>query len=238
MTDERELDETVGGESDEHATDGSVAQAPAWARWLIFAGSALILLLVGATIGLLIGRSEVAGLAEQPNAVDIGFSQDMQVHHQQAVTMGNWARDHSKDPEIRQLGFDISSTQLQQVGDMEGWLLLWDQPLDAAGEYMTWMPSEHHGGGGHSGDAPMPGMATTAELKKLRSLSGKELDVFFLQLMLRHHEGGAPMAEYAAKHAGAGVVRNLAQKMVDSQGAEMITMRDLLHERGAKPLPF
>ena len=74
-------------------------------------------------------------------------------------------------------------------------------------------------------------------INRLRKLSGLELDVLFLQLMLRHHEGGKEMAEYAAKHASEGYVRNLAQKIVDSQQAESDLMRQLLAQRGAKPLP-
>lgn len=214
---------------------------PAWARVVIFAGSALVLLLIGATVGLLIARSELVDTAagQLPGPVDIGFAQDMTVHHNQAVTMGNWARDHSEDPEVRQLGFDIASTQLQQSGQMQGWLTLWNEPSQAIGEYMTWMPEEHHAAfkGGSDG-AQMPGMATSAELKKLRSLQGERLDAYFLRLMLRHHQGGAPMAQYAAKHALLPATRTLAQSMVDSQGAEMDTMRHMLRERGAQPLPF
>jgi uncharacterized protein (DUF305 family) len=80
-------------------------------------------------------------------------------------------------------------------------------------------------------------MATTQELNKLRKLSGEELDVYFLQLMLRHHQGGLEMAEYAAEHASKGYVRNLADKIVKSQESESKQMKDLLAGRGAKPLP-
>ena len=38
--------------------------------------------------------------------------------------------------------------------------------------------------------------------------------MLFLQLMLRHHQGGAPMAGYAAQHAETPQVRNLAEKML------------------------
>lgn len=222
---------------------GRLADAPGWARGVIFGAAALALLLVGATIGVLIGRESAAtGREPVPSGVDIGFSQDMSVHHLQAVTMGNWVRDHSNDPAVRQLGFDIASTQQGQVGQMEGWLTLWDAPLQATGDYMTWMPQGHHHGGtpmsAPTSGAPMPGMATTEELKKLRSLSGKQLDVYFLQLMLRHHMGGVAMAEYGAENAEVAAVRRLAQSMIESQGAEMDMMKEMLAERGAKPLPF
>lgn len=229
-------------EAETRSGDGALTGSPDWARWVVFGAAGLALLLVGATLGLLIGRTGApAGAAQAPSEVDVGFSQDMSVHHLQAVTMGNWVRDHSTDPAVRQLGFDIASTQLGQVGQLEGWLTLWEKPQQALGEYMTWMPEGHDHGGvpmsAPANGAPMPGMANSAELKKLRSLSGKRLDVYFLQLMLRHHLGGVPMAEYAAEHASIPAVRRLAQSMLESQGAEMETMKRMLADREAKPLP-
>jgi len=88
-----------------------------------------------------------------------------------------------------------------------------------------------------SGAGAMPGMATSEELTKLRSLTGTEFDIYFLQLMLRHHIGGAPMAEYAAGHAGQNVVRVLADNMLKSQSSEVDYMKQLLAQRGAQPLP-
>lgn len=233
------------------ADDAEAASPGRWPRVLVVAASALALLLVGAAAGMLITNT-VVGPASQPaeDSVDVGFSQDMAVHHLQAVTMANVARENSHDPAVRNLAFDIASTQLGQVGRMKGWLTLWGQPEQSvSGTYMGWMPgsgSGHgNGHGGHgmssgarpSGDAPMPGMASSAELAKLRSLSGKQLDVYFLQLMLRHHQGGVPMAEYAYEHAGVEAVRALARSMLLSQGNEIDLMTSMLAERGATPLP-
>ena len=83
----------------------------------------------------------------------------------------------------------------------------------------------------------MPGMATDSEMARLKALRGTESDVYFLQLMVRHHQGGAPMMEYAAGHATNPVVRNFARKMADSQSAEIAVMTQMLRERGAEPLP-
>jgi uncharacterized protein (DUF305 family) len=80
-------------------------------------------------------------------------------------------------------------------------------------------------------------MATTAELTKLKSLSGKALDVYFLQLMIRHHKGGLEMAEYGAAHAEVPAVRALARAIAQSQTAESDLMKGMLEERGAQPLP-
>ncbi|MER7116358.1 DUF305 domain-containing protein [Saccharomonospora azurea] len=221
---------------------------PTWSRVVVFGAAALAALLIGATIGLAIGQSRSGDdtpPTPQAGSVEVGFAHDMSRHHLQAVTMANWARDHSDDPEIRQLAFDIASVQLEQVGRMKGWLMLWGQPEEPLGEPMKWMsgPQGHghaHGSPGSTttDDGRMPGMASEEELATMRSLSGEELDVYFLQLMLRHHEGGVDMAQYGHDYSSVQSVKTLAKSMLVSQGAEMDTMRGMLAERGAEPLPF
>lgn len=235
---------TAGGDLAEDVTEEQAPRpTPPWARALVFTAAALALLLIGATVGLLIGRAEepAPDTGTVPSAVDIGFSQDMSVHHRQAVEMGDIARLRGASQEVRVLGFDISSTQNGQMGRMQGWLTLWDAPAQAPGELMTWMDSghEHQMPMAPSADTgvPMPGMATEAEMSQLRKLSGRKFDVYFLQLMLRHHQGGSAMAEYTAEHARIPAVKALAQSIVDSQGAEMKTMRAILEQFGGKPLP-
>ncbi len=91
---------------------------------------------------------------------------------------------------------------------------------------------------GSAGMTMMPGMASSEDLANLRAATGVEQDVLFLQLMLRHHEGGLPMMEYGAQYASESVVRGLAQKMVDTQTSESQLMTSMLAERGAEPLPM
>lgn len=226
--------------------DESTAR-PTWPKILIFGAGTLAVLLLGATIGMLLTQARDGApedVVPSSESIDVGFAQDMSVHHLQAVTMANIARDRSRDSRVRSFAFDVASTQLEQVGRMKGWLMLWDQPEQAVGDYMTWMPeASGHGHGASAdaasaGDAPMPGMATTAELAKLRSLSGRPFDVYFLQLMLRHHQGGVEMAEFAKRRGSLHAVRTLAASMLASQGPEMTLMRQYLAERNAEPLPF
>jgi uncharacterized protein (DUF305 family) len=223
----------------EHVQDDRPTGGPTLARTVVITAAVLAVLLLGAAVGLLIKLPGSTNSAvPSRDSVDVGFSQDMAMHHLQGVQMANIARDKSTSPEIRQLAFDIESTQLEQIGRMKGWLFLWGQPEQSVdGNHMKWMESSAHSHSEAAGEAEMPGMASSAELAKLRSLSGNELDVYFLQLMMRHHVGGAPMAEYAAKHAGENVVRVLAEGMLKSQTAEVEYMRDLLTQRGGVPLP-
>ncbi|OEJ98251.1 DUF305 domain-containing protein [Streptomyces thermolilacinus] len=100
-----------------------------------------------------------------------------------------------------------------------------------------------HGGGGSGGSggqvadggALMPGMATKAELERLRSADGVAAEVLYLQLMIDHHKGGVDMAQGCADACRVDVQRNLAQGMVDAQQSEINLMTDLLAKRGAKP---
>jgi len=213
------------------------------ARTLVIGAAVLAVLLLGAAVGLLVKiPGSTTSSAPASGSVDVGFCQDMAMHHLQGNQMANNARDRSTDPEIRQLAFDIASTQLEQVGRMKGWLMLWNEhEQNMSGVYMAWMNDAGIHGHGATTATPgkplMPGMATTEELTKLRQLSGRDFDVFFLQLMLRHHTGGAPMADYASTRAGQSVVRVLADNMLKSQTSETELMKDYLAKRGAAPLP-
>jgi uncharacterized protein (DUF305 family) len=191
----------------------------------------LVLLGGGLAVALGLGRTD----GPTADSVDAGFSRDMARHHLQAVEMANLALTRSEDRAVTGLAFDISATQTNQAGRMQGWLSLWGVPL-TGGDPMAWM-----GDGGHDMGmdmaTPMPGMATEEELAGLRELSGTAFDVEFLRLMIRHHQGGEEMAEYAAEHAGTAVVRDLAGTILESQSAETTLMTDMLTARGGSPLP-
>ncbi|MCZ2829595.1 DUF305 domain-containing protein [Modestobacter sp. VKM Ac-2986] len=192
-----------------------------------------------------IGRSDTPAA----DSVDAGFSRDMSRHHLQAVEMANLALTNSADDEVRRLAFDISATQTNQAGRMQGWLALWGLPATSS-EVMGWMDdgamAGHDMGGmsGHGVDpaaaadgAVMPGMATETELTELRGLSGQAFDVLFLQLMTRHHQGGLEMAQYGEDHASEPAVASLARSIAQSQTAETTTMEQMLRARGGAPLP-
>ncbi|MGQ0574379.1 MAG: DUF305 domain-containing protein [Pseudonocardia sp.] len=219
----------------------STERAPrAWHTAAVAIGGALAVFLLGAAAGVLIGLPGGATSTPDAASVDVWFSQDMTVHHEQAVEMAAWARGHSSDPMIRTLAYDIESTQTAEIGRMQGWLTLWDAPQLAVGPHMVWMAGPSHDHGGPSlppgGVATMPGMATPEELRALRATTGPELDVLFLQMLLRHHEGGAAMLEYGAQNASVPAVRHLAGQMATAQAGESAYLRTLLAERGATPL--
>jgi uncharacterized protein (DUF305 family) len=80
------------------------------------------------------------------------------------------------------------------------------------------------------------GMATRAEINELETLSVDEAEVKFLQLMIRHHQGGVVMAESLLGQSQRSEVRTLATSIVNGQNSEIEYMTRLLEERGAEPL--
>jgi uncharacterized protein (DUF305 family) len=214
----------------------SVAGGPL--RKLLIAVLCLATLTLAGSAGYVAGHRSGSAMPDA-SSVDAGFAWDMAVHHRQAVTMAGYVRDHSTDGLVRTLAYDIETSQFNQVGQMQGWLDTWGLPPENPGTQMSWMSGGHDmssmssmGSGGL-----MPGMATQAEVDRLQTMTGKAMDVFFLQLMLRHHQGGLPMAQYGAAHASESYVRNAAQKMATGQSAEIVLMEKMLRERGASPLP-
>ncbi|AOW93036.1 DUF305 domain-containing protein [Rhodococcus sp. WMMA185] len=204
-------------------------------------------LVIGFAVGFLVRPSAEDDTAvPEAGSVDVGFAQDMSEHHSQAVEMSAIALADVNDPAVRSLAYDILTTQQNQLGQMQAWLDLWGQPLLPSGGYMGWMQPQQSDGHGQDSDeamhmgpmAKMPGMATSEDMTALRQATGPAADVLFLQLMLRHHEGGLPMMEYAAEHAAERVTRDLAQKMVDTQESESTLITNMLAERGSSPLPM
>ncbi|MEO3781940.1 DUF305 domain-containing protein [Actinocorallia sp. B10E7] len=204
--------------------------------------SAVGFMVIGAVATLLLsglGSSPGAARVSPAGAVDIGFSQDMVVHHQQAVTMAQTVRGRV-GPSVSQVAGTIELGQLKEIGLLQGWLALWDAPQVSSGPPMAWMAPGSHDHASTSADADhvMPGMASLDELDRLGEAEGEDLEVWFLQLMIRHHQGGVAMATAAARRATVPQVRDLAVLMATEQRKETALMTGLLDALGHRPLPL
>ncbi|MFG3167140.1 DUF305 domain-containing protein [Streptomyces sp. NPDC048200] len=202
------------------------------AGW-VAGGTAAVLVAAGAITYAVADGDDSGMRAPAADSADAGFARDMAVHHQQAVEMSYIVRDRTKNTEVRRLAYDIAQTQANQRGMLLGWLDLWELPKVSADPPMTWMGMGDMASG--KDGSLMPGMATNTEMKRLGTLDGKQAEVFYLQLMTDHHQGGIHMAEGCVEKCTVGVEKRLAQGMVASQQSELDLMADLLHQRGAKP---
>ncbi|WP_219462453.1 DUF305 domain-containing protein [Nonomuraea rhizosphaerae] len=207
-----------------------------------------VLVVVAAALFLVFGRSGTPGDA----SAEAGFARDMATHHAQAVDMSFTIRDKTQSKDIRNLAYDIITTQSTQRGMFLGWLQQWGLPQTGDRQPMAWMAGHGHGGAGQAagqttgqptGQAgvqaggTMPGMASQAELTKLGDARGAAAEVLFLQLMIRHHEGGVQMAQGLLRLSRRDEVTGMAQKIVNGQSGEIKLMTEMLRQRGAQPYP-
>ncbi|MET8870064.1 DUF305 domain-containing protein [Nonomuraea sp. NPDC004580] len=192
-------------------------------------------LVLAAAAFLLFGRSGTPG----DTSPEAGFARDMAAHHAQAVDMAFTIRDKGPAKEISSLAFDIINTQANQRGMFLGWLQQWGLSQATDQRPMAWMSGHGHNAAAAPGlqGGLMPGMASTQELTRLKQAQGQQAEVLFLQLMIRHHEGGVQMAEGLRQLSTRSEVVGMAQKIIDGQTGEIKLMTDLLAKRGAQPLP-
>ena len=81
----------------------------------------------------------------------------------------------------------------------------------------------------------MHGMASEEELRRLRASQGQDAEILFLQLMIRHHEGGVLMARAAKSLSRRADVVQMATSIDEGQRVEIATMTEMLAKRGARP---
>jgi uncharacterized protein (DUF305 family) len=186
---------------------------------------------LGATVAVLLAVRSAAPREDSPEA---GFARDMATHHAQAVEMSFDIRDKSSDEVLRTLAYDIIVTQSAQRGVFMGWLQAWGLRQASAGARMAWMPGHPHGMS-TDGGALMHGMASDAEMKRLQAATGSEAEILFLQLMIRHHEGGVIMARALTAVSDRAEVVAAAKHIEDGQRAEIAQMTAMLAARHAQP---
>lgn len=179
----------------------------------------------------------------KPGVVDIGFAQHMSQHHDQAIFLATLFL-HGHESGLSGFAEAVRQNQLLELGQMRGWLSLWDQALAPSGRSMDWMLA-----GQSPPDAKlkaylvacensasgMPGLATGAQIEQLDRAHAEARDRLFLKLMMAHHEGGLPMLEFAAREARLTPVRQLAQRMLMAQTRETVQMQLALAQLSANP---
>ena len=177
QADDAQIDDAQNDSAQNDAAETGPRSRP---RALLIGLAVTALVLSGVLIGVLLTPDSARVAVPASNSVDVGFAQDMSVHHNQAIEMSAMALGRSTDPVIRTLAFDVLTSQQSQVGTMQGWLTLWDRPYLPDGPTMTWMTGASSTGGhpmdmsasaNDSGQdaTSMPGMASTAELTALRA---------------------------------------------------------------------
>jgi uncharacterized protein (DUF305 family) len=203
----------------------SLAAAPRWVRLVIGALTAVLLFAAGFSGRYLFVQ---VSLPEDTSA-EAGFARDMSTHHAQAVEMAMIIYAKTTRQEIRNIAYDVTTSQSMELGIMQTWLADWRLSATSSEPRMAWMPG---GTKELSADGLMPGIATKAEMDQLRKATGKDADVLFCQLMVRHHLGGLHMVDAILKLTDRSEVKSLAETMRLAQSGEVTRMQELLVEFG------
>ena len=164
--------------------------------------------LVG-VVGWMVGRGRDA----PAGSASVGFLFDMISHHEQAIAMSQIEMFDGEVRDVQVFADEIVRFQSYEIGLMEGHLArLGHTRYEVPDEAMGWM-------GEPVARDSMPGLASEAEMDVLREADAP--DAAFITLMIDHHAGGVAMAEAAAREAGDGAVRELAERMARVQRAEI-----------------
>ncbi|MGW7278389.1 DUF305 domain-containing protein [Streptomyces sp. NPDC054844] len=149
---------------------------------------------------------------DSPNSADVSYARMMIQHHAQALEMTGLVPEQAESGQVEKLAERISAAQGPEITAMKGWLK---------------NHGEKESGGGHD-HAAMPGMATEAQLQKLRAAKGEAFDQLFLKLMITHHEGAITMATDVKSQGNNVQVEEMADDVVAQQTSEISRMRGML----------
>lgn len=143
---------------------------------------------------------------------DLGFIDNMVIHHQGALDMAGEALKQGKRPELKTFANQVIKDQTTEIAQMKKWREAWYKGAPSArSEKIPGMPMTQ--GGGHQGMAGMSGRTAAT------------YDVQFLDNMIAHHEGAIQMANEALTKAKRAEIKQLAQSIIRAQQAEIEQMK-------------
>ncbi|WP_371657862.1 DUF305 domain-containing protein [Streptomyces sp. NBC_00280] len=148
---------------------------------------------------------------DSPNSADISYARRMIEHHAQAIEITELVPKRAESTPVKLLAERIAAAQRPEIASMQGWLK--DNGSDDK-------PA------GHEHEA-MPGMATEAQLAKLRAAKGKAFDELFLTLMITHHEGAVTMATEVKGQGNNVRIEEMADDVIAQQTTEINRMRGM-----------
>ncbi len=159
--------------------------------------------------------------ASAHNSIDVAFAQGMIPHHAQAVQMSELAATNTTNPGVQALALEIIAAQGPEIRLMTDWLTGWGAEVPDPNASME-QNMELAGG------MMMSGMVSDSDFEKLRAARDAEFDRLFLELMILHHEGAIEMAQQELDGGDSPEAKALAQRIIDTQQAEITKMEALL----------
>lgn len=156
--------------------------------------------------------------AEPPAAVDGEFTNQMIMHHRQAIELGgNLLAHRGVDKRIAASADFIVQDQNNEITTMKAWLQAWSGTLESDS--------------GHTHDsASMPGMLTASRVAEIATLPRPAAQVAFLLAMIEHHEGAITMSQEYLPEQHNSFTRSTAVHIIKEQQLEIDYMTRLVDE--------
>lgn len=173
---------------------------------------ALAVLVVSGITGAVYLESKRSGVDSAADAAEKKFIQEMIPHHEGAIQMAKQADEQATTPEVKELAANIALAQQKEIDEMKGWYKQW------WGTDVPKAPSDPHAG--HGGE-PEEAAST--------------FDEGFINMMIPHHEAAIKMAEEVLPKARHQEIRDLANSIIRSQGAEIEQMKVILEKIKGRP---
>ena len=159
------------------------------------------------------------------NEADVAFATDMVQHHAQALSMVDLTMGRGLSPELADLAEEIRQAQAPEIEQMVDSLEEWDQPVpETARDH-----ANAHGDAAEM-DADMPGMMSAEQMTALEEASAAEFEDLWLSMMIEHHEGAVTMAEEVRAAGEDAETATLAERIIETQQAEIERMQALLED--------
>ncbi len=160
----------------------------------------------------------------QSNAttIDAHFIEQMIPHHEDAITMAKLAQTKAKRSEVKELANNIIAAQTTEIDQMKKWYKEWfGRDLPTGSNVMN-----QHGMMGNSTGMHMGMMGGEMDLERLEN--AQDFDQAFVEDMIPHHQMAVMMASMLKNGTQREEMKKLADNIINSQTAEINTMRGWL----------
>ncbi|MDV3124460.1 DUF305 domain-containing protein [Mycobacterium sp. 21AC1] len=164
--------------------------------------------------------SETPAITGEPpgsNGSDVSFATNMLQHHQQSIDLSALVPDRSANADVVALAQSITAARRPEIETMKVLLVQWKESPDT--------------GNGESND-PAQGMIDAATVAQLKTMSGQDFDVLWLQSMIAHAQGAVATAKVEGTNGDNVDAIALANRTVKEQQAEIAQLQQILAAGG------
>lgn len=165
----------------------------------------------------------VAGTALAQSDHDRRFADSMTKHHRDGIEMARLSVQKSASEELRTMARKMIEDQQRDIDRMQA--LRGSDPQTPM-ERIEQMPGM------------MPAAEMQRDLARLQSVTGREFDIAFTEIMPKHHAGAITMSEDEIRNGELAAMKDVAREIATKQSEERSRML-AMHEQwtAAEPAP-